>query len=105
MFVVRVELKDVPESKANEVYEKLHDAMAAAGYSKRIKGGNQKWYKLPDATYVTYKQDEIANIREEVKAITETTKHRAGIIVFDSKENAHWSGLEEIRMPSLFANA
>lgn len=105
MFIVRVELKDVPESKAREVYEKFHNAMANAGYSKKIKGGDGKWYKLPDATYISSSSEEIAAIRTAVKAIADKTGYNSGVIVFDGTGTAAWTGLDLVPTSSLFANA
>lgn len=104
MFVVRVELKDVPESKSREVYEKFHTAMEKAGYSKKIKGGNGKTYRLPDATYTTSSTSERGVVLDQVAKLAAATGYKSAQIVFDWDGDAMWSGLEEISTTNLWAN-
>ncbi len=106
MFVVRVELRDVSESKSREVYEKFHASMEKAGFTKKIKGGSGKWYRLPDSTYTISTSKERSSVLETVKTLAAATGYKSGQIVFDWADGqATWSGLEEIPTASNWANA
>ena len=85
-FVTRVVLQDADR----EEYEKLHEYMAAAGFSKNIVGRESVW-ELPDATY-RYRTDDKAVGTKEVnaKAVEAATKTRKrhSVITF---ETVNWS--------------
>jgi hypothetical protein len=105
MFVVRVELKDVPSHSAREVYDTFHKSMEKAAFARKIKGGNNKWYKLPDATYVSSSIDDKAKILVQVQTLATAAGYKSGVIVFKYDGESTWNGLEEILIPPLFANA
>lgn len=86
IFTVRVELRG-----ANwETYEKLHNQMRLAGFSKEVTGYDGVSYQLPDAEYVAEKNFTIERVRDEVINIARSLNHDPGVLV---SETTQWSWL------------
>lgn len=83
-FTVRVQL----ENADGEDYEKLHELMAASGYSREITGDNGKIFKLPDAEYNASKNATEYEVRDEVKKIAELVKQEPIVLVTKSSGRA-----------------
>lgn len=96
MFVVRVELHDVPERKAREVYDNFHTSMEKAGFKKQVLASNKKWYRLPDATYVAHGDFEVATVRAIAAEVANGTSYRSSLIVFRCDGTWASIGLEEV---------
>lgn len=106
MFVVRVELKNVPEYKAREVYESFHVAMEKAGFRKKVQASDQKWYRLPDATYCTSAGADAASVRTAASTVADATGYKSALIVFGWTGVWASMGLEEVPTSSSpWANA
>jgi hypothetical protein len=93
MFVLRIELKDVPESKSREVYEKLHLQLQKSGFIKRIQADTGTWYKLPDATYIYARASDTESVRNLAATCAGLTGYGSRVIVFEYSNSA-WQGLD-----------
>ena len=79
-FTVRIVL----ENANGEDYERLHELMAARGYSREITGDNGKTYKLPDAEYDANKDSTTQEVRDEVREIAASVKPDPSVLVTKS---------------------
>jgi len=92
-FMTRVVLHDAANDR--EIYEKLHEYMAAAGFSKTIKGalGSAPYTgELPDAMYDYHTTDEAVkavNVKDKAKAAAGQTKKRYSVLTV---EYIDWAG-------------
>jgi hypothetical protein len=91
-FIVRVELDNSNPSD----YEPLHSKMFEHGFYQTIRGGDNKEYILPRATYHTESNNDKSSVLKTVKAIVSQNKKTAEIIVIDYK-SATWEGLDLLK--------
>ncbi|QIP56860.1 hypothetical protein [Hafnia alvei] len=83
-FTVRVELHKAD----SEDYESLHEKMEAKGYKREVKGSDGKMYQLPNAEYVCDKEKTPSQVRDEVRAISESVKRNPSVLVTESAGRA-----------------
>jgi hypothetical protein len=89
-YVTRIELHDAQWSD----YERLHTAMARAGFARKIVGSNGKTYHLPWAEYVMTGNYTAASVRDAAVQAAATTGKSAEVLTSASNDLA-WQGLKE----------
>lgn len=87
-YLVRVEL----HAANYEHYKVLHQAMAARGFARTIRGGNGQNYALPTAEYVVSTPDSGETVRGQADAAANTTGLNHAVLVALYTE-AWWTGL------------
>ena len=88
-FTTRVELHGADWSD----YEKLHEQMAAQGFSRTITGGDGKRYWLPPAEYNYEASADRATVLAKARAAASQVKNAYAVIV-TGPEGRTWHGLE-----------
>lgn len=82
IFIVRVELRNAESAN----YEKLHDAMAEAGFYRFDKIGEEHYY-LPNGEYMCYeRKGTIEEVGQLAKTIAEKIRPNPRILVTKSSE-------------------
>ncbi|KGC09393.1 hypothetical protein DM48_6813 [Burkholderia gladioli] len=91
-FTTRVVLHGKHHDHPN--YDKLHDAMERAGFSRLIQGENNVWYHLPPAEYrirANMTASEVANVAQ---AVANSVDVWNGVFVTEGSSCA-WNGLTQ----------
>ncbi|MGK8887536.1 hypothetical protein [Burkholderia gladioli] len=79
-FITRVVLHGKNHDHPN--YKTLHDAMEAAGFSRKIKDEETgKWYHLPPAEYSIFANATRFSIRDKAVAIADKVDIANGVLV------------------------
>ena len=90
-FTVRVVLHNAD----GEDYERLHELMAARGYSREITGDSGKIFKLPDAEYNASKDLSVEQLRDEVMEVAEQIKKHYHVLVTQAITRAWYLQIKE----------
>lgn len=91
-YFVRVELHN-----ANRLdYDVLHNAMAARGFQRTIRGDDGILYQLPTAEYVIGTTASGEHVRSAAGAAAKATGKSSAVLVA-RYEHAWWSGLAQVR--------
>lgn len=85
-FTVRVELHNAK----SEDYEKLHESMAAQGYSRIIQDSAGTRFYLPSAEYVAIKSIACGQVRDQVVGIATSIKVNPRVLVTQVADRS-WS--------------
>ena len=83
-FIVRVELHGAGDEP--DVYEKLHEAMEDAGFSRKILSVGKVSYKLPTAEYSIYGDYTADTIFELVVTAVSDTGKKFDTLITETKE-------------------
>lgn len=67
-FTVRIELRGA----SWEIYNELHEKMAAIGFYRKIIGDDRVTYQLPDGEYVGLSNKSVFDLRQQVYSIART---------------------------------
>jgi hypothetical protein len=95
-FTTRVELHGYASA---EDYQRLHQAMEAAGFQRTIKGSNGKWYHLPTAEYYISGAYTADQVREMAAQAAARTGKEYSILVSIS-QGCYWQNLKEVKQPT-----
>ena len=90
-FITRVEL----HNGTSEDYEKLHAAMARAGFSRTIRGSDGVTYHLPWAEYYANTTGTIEQVRSAAVSAANTTGRTSAVLVSQALQIA-WQGLTPV---------
>ncbi|HEE0139757.1 TPA: hypothetical protein R8G72_000833 [Citrobacter youngae] len=84
--LARVELHGADE----EAYETLHERMLSLGFVREIPHGDGSRNKLPDATYVAPKREELVQLRERISSCANSLGTRSASVFLCEFENCAW---------------
>ncbi|RYZ86376.1 MAG: hypothetical protein EOP04_14015 [Proteobacteria bacterium] len=97
IYIVRVELHDVPKDKSEAVYKDLHDRMEKEKFFRRVSDTTGS-YDLPTGLYVSSKLDHLGTsaLVDALASLTATgTGYKASTATIKASafEDFHWTGL------------
>jgi hypothetical protein len=90
-FITRVELHD----GTSDDYDRLHVAMARAGFPQTIQGSDGVTYHLPWAEYYANTTDTIEQVRSAAVSAANTTGRTSAVLVSQATKIA-WQGLARV---------
>jgi len=79
-YITRVEL----HGATYEDYEKLHAAMASAGFTRKVRADDGTIYQLPTAEYFVDSSLDVAAIRDAARAAANTTGRSSWVLAVKS---------------------
>lgn len=85
-ILARIELHGADE----EEYETLHQHMLSIGFFREIPHGDGTKDKLPEATYVATKKEELIPLQEKISAFANKLGTRSASVFICEFENCAW---------------